>query len=93
MKPIMCYSESQFKSVYCPRKFNKISLHHSESTSVLSRSVAFDLNDVSKDIEEIKPPVFNPASSTPPETKSPKQIHREKKVTPIPRQVRFIIFE
>ena len=68
-----------------------------EPTSVLSRSVAFDLNnDISEEAEEIKPPavpVCNSASPQP-DTKSPTQIqiHRQKKVTPIPRQVRFYLF-
>jgi hypothetical protein len=63
-----------------------------EPTSVLSRSVAFDLNnDISEEAEEIKPPevpVSNSASPQP-ESKSPTQIqiHRQKKVTPIPRQL------
>ena len=64
---------------------------------MLSRSVAFDLNnDISEEAEEIKPPavpVCNSASQQP-DTKSPTQIqiHRQKKVTPIPRQVRFYLF-
>ena len=64
---------------------------------MLSRSVAFDLNnDISEEAEEIKPPevpVSNSASPQP-ESKSPTQIqiHRQKKVTPIPRQVRFYLF-
>ena len=68
--------------------------YYLEPTSVLSRSVAFDLNnDISEEAEEIKPPavpVCNSASPQP-DTKSPTQIqiHRQKKVTPIPRQVRF----
>ena len=52
--------------------------------------MAFDLkNDGSKETVEAKSQNSNATSgsSTPPETKSPKQIHREKKVTPIPRQV------
>ena len=66
---------------------------------MLSRSVAFSLkNDVSKEIDEIKKaPPENPVStpttsaSTPDEHKTTKQIQREKKVTPIPRQVSFLI--
>ena len=61
---------------------------------MLSRSVAFDLNnDISEEVDEIKLPTVPVCNSTspPPENKSPTQIqiHRQKKVTPIPRQVRF----
>lgn len=64
---------------------------------MLSRSVAFDLNnDISEEVDEIKPPPTVPdcnSAPPPPETKSPTQIqiHRQKKVTPIPRQVRFYL--
>ena len=66
---------------------------------MLSRSVAFSLkNDVSKEIDEIKKaPPENPVSSpttsasSPEEHKTTKQIQREKKVIPIPRQVSFMI--
>ena len=84
-------------NLYIIYYFHTFFFYNLEPTSVLSRSVAFDLNsDISEEAEENKPPtvpVCNSASP-PPDTKSPTQIqiHRQKKVTPIPRQVRSTFF-